>query len=290
MPKNPAGETVPGGPRTSRVPRLIAVGAVVVVGALAVGAASRPHPVDVALSLPDIGDLTVPLLLLLAAAAGLLVGQNFIAAWAHEPDLQDPNRKKSKVPRVVQVLLPLFLLAVIAFVWMWAGDRARGPAPGAGAGAAAIDVNSAPITGGDIGLLIACALVMVVAALIAAAFFRRHVNPALPPAPSEGVAVILDEGLGALLAESDPRRAVIAAYVAMERAMARQGWARRPAEAPTEYLGRVLRVAPSRSGDLDRLVGLYQVARFSEHPVTGGMRDIAVDAVRRLRADLVAAA
>ena len=79
---------------------------------------------------------------------------------------------------------------------------------------------------------------------------------------------------------------MIAAYVAMERAMACKGRPRRPHEAPTEYLARVLGVAPSRAEDLDELVGLYELARFSVHTVTASMRDAAVDAVRRLRAEL----
>ena len=68
--------------------------------------------------------------------------------------------------------------------------------------------------------------------------------------------------------------------------MARKGWARRAHEAPTEHLARVLGVAPAGARDLDELVDLYEFARFSEHVVTPAMRDTAVDAVRRLRADL----
>jgi hypothetical protein len=130
--------------------------------------------------------------------------------------------------------------------------------------------------------------VAVTAGLVAAVLFRKT-----PPTvsiqvatPQDAAAEILDEGLGALLAERDPRRAVIAAYVAMERAMARQGKPRRAHEAPTEYLARVLGVAPSRAADLDQLVGLYELARFSEHAVTASMRDAAIDAVRGLRTEL----
>jgi hypothetical protein len=290
MPHSPANERAPGKPRTSRVSRLAAVVAIVVVGGLAVGIASRPHRVDVAPSLPDPGGLTALLLVLLAAVAGLLIGRNFVAGWAREPDLVDPNRTKSKVPRVLQVLLPILLLAAVAYVRMWAngqnGDR-TGPTLN---GTTPIAVNSAPTTGGDLALLAACVLIGLGATLAAARLSRARTRPLETPVPAEGPAAILDEGLGALLAEADPRRAVIAAYVAMERAMARQGWARRPAEAPSEYLARVLGVAPARAADLDRLVGMYQLARFSEHEVTFGMRETAVATVRRLRADLEVAA
>jgi len=146
--------------------------------------------------------------------------------------------------------------------------------------------NSASGAGGGAGFVLACIVVAVTCGLVTAVLFRGKTSEAMIATPREAAIAILDEGLGALLAEHDPRKAVIAAYVAMERAMARKGWARRPHEAPTEYLARVLGVAPARAHDLDELVDMYQFARFSEHPVTPAMRDTAVDSVRRLRADL----
>jgi hypothetical protein len=270
----------------SRILRLIAVAILVAVAAVGIGAASRPHSVDVSLSTPELGGLSVLVLLVAACVVGLLVGRNFVAAWSRAPELEDPDRKKTSMPRVVRILLPLFLLMAAAFVRMWAAGQDRTIRTPNLSNTTPIKPLDAPTTGGDIGLLLACIGLAVSAAVVAALLFRRHTPLILPPAPPEGAAAILDEGLGALLGESDPRRAVIAAYMAMERAMARQGWARRPAEAPTEYLRRVLGVAPARARDLDHIVDLYQVARFSEHPVTSGMRDVAVDCVRRLRADL----
>ena len=70
-----------------------------------------------------------------------------------------------------------------------------------------------------------------------------------PPAPARGrcpdsllpaLADVLDETLDDLRAEADPRRAVIAAYARMERALAAYGLPRSPAEAPDEYLQRIL--------------------------------------------------
>jgi hypothetical protein len=149
-----------------------------------------------------------------------------------------------------------------------------------------IPPGSVGAAGTDAFLIVAALVVAVAWFLVGAFLFRRPVPEPIPVESRESVVEILDEGLGALLAERDPRKAVIAAYVAMERAMARKGWARQPHEAPTEYLAHVLGVAPGRAGDLDELVRLYELARFSEHTVTGEMRDAAVDAVRRLRADL----
>jgi hypothetical protein len=196
---------------------------------------------------------------------------------------------KSQLPWGVRAVLTLFPFAVLALVLASAhrlstGDKGPSlpnvPRPVVPAGAAA---------SGDAGsLVLACLVVAVTAGLVAAVLFRKTPPIASIPvaAPQDEAAEILDEGLGALLAERDPRRAVIAAYVAMERAMARQGKPRRAHEAPTEYLARVLGVAPSRAAELDQLVGLYELARFSEHDVTASMRDAAIDAVRGLRAEL----
>ena len=53
-------------------------------------------------------------------------------------------------------------------------------------------------------------------------------------------AAAVDESLDDLRAEPDPRRAVIAAYARLERVLAAHGLPRKPAEAPLEYLGRML--------------------------------------------------
>jgi hypothetical protein len=189
------------------------------------------------------------------------------------------------VARALITLLPLMVVAffLAATRRLSGGSSEPSGPPGT---VPQIPPGSVGAAGTDAFLIVATLVVGVAAFLVAAFLFRRPGPESIPIESRESVVEILDEGLGALLAERDPRKAVIAAYVAMERAMARKGWARQPHEAPTEYLAHVLGVAPSRAGDLDELVRLYELARFSEHTVTGDMRDAAVDAVRRLRADL----
>jgi uncharacterized protein DUF4129 len=108
-------------------------------------------------------------------------------------------------------------------------------------------------------------------------------------APHVAVVEALEESMDALRAITDPRRAIIAAYSAMERAMSRAGMARRPAEAPTEFLARVLRSALDVSLDARRLTYLFEVAKFSDHGVDETMRADALSALARIR-DQVAAA
>jgi hypothetical protein len=261
----------------------------VAVAAIAIGAASRPHSVELSLSAPELGEVAVLAVLVLAGALGLLLGANRYPIWVVDPNRAMSIRvKKSRLPWAARTLLFLLPFMVLAFLIAASRRLADGSSRPAGPVPAGPLVPVIPSGGSDVGLFVACVAVALTAALVGAALFRNPGSAARPPRAStqEAAAEILDEGLGALLAERDPRRAVIAAYVAMERSMARRGWARRPHEAPTEYLARVLGVAPSRARDLDELVGLYEFARFSEHDVTASMRDAAVDSVRRLRAEL----
>jgi Domain of unknown function (DUF4129) len=91
--------------------------------------------------------------------------------------------------------------------------------------------------------------------------------------------------LDSLRRERNPRRAVIAAYGAMERLMDRDGIPRGVHEAPMEYLGRVTRHGHNRVVSVHRLTGLFQRARFSHRPVDEKMRQQAIAAVEELAAD-----
>jgi hypothetical protein len=97
---------------------------------------------------------------------------------------------------------------------------------------------------------------------------------------------MVDNGLAALEGEADPRRAVILAYVAMERALARQGLARQPPETPIEYLLRVLAELPAARAPLHRLTDLFEEAKFSSHVVEPASRLAAVEALHAVRESL----
>jgi membrane protease YdiL (CAAX protease family) len=107
--------------------------------------------------------------------------------------------------------------------------------------------------------------------------------------PSDELAGVLDETLDDLLAEPDPRRAVIAAYARMERAFAAHGVPRRQFEAPHEYLGRVLAEATGGGREAARLTALFERARFSPHEVDSAMKNDAIEAIQALQAELAAA-
>jgi hypothetical protein len=106
---------------------------------------------------------------------------------------------------------------------------------------------------------------------------------------AEALSDVLDETLDDLRAEADPRRAVIAAYARMERALAAHGVPRRRFEAPHEYLGRVLAEVTGGGLAARRLTALFERARFSPHEIDASMKNEAIDAIETLQADLAAA-
>jgi len=106
---------------------------------------------------------------------------------------------------------------------------------------------------------------------------------------ADAVALAVDESLDDLRAEPDPRKAVIAAYARLEHVLATHGVARRPSEAPLEYLGRMLAALAVRDRAARALTELFERAKFSQHAVGPEMKDDAIAALETVRDDLLAA-
>ena len=135
--------------------------------------------------------------------------------------------------------------------------------------------------------------VAVVAALLAAAgvaaFASRKARPMREwslRGKEEEVALAFDESLDDLRDDPDVRRAIIAAYARMERALAAAGIPRRPSEAPYEYLARALGSLHASAASVRRLTDLFERAKFSQHVPDESMRAGAVDALVAVRDEL----
>lgn len=102
----------------------------------------------------------------------------------------------------------------------------------------------------------------------------------------EELAGAVSEAIDDLRDEPDPRRAVVAAYARMERSLARHGLGRRPAEAPFEYLTRILTELDVRESAALELTELFERAKFSPHPVDADMKARAIGALVAIRVDL----
>ena len=134
-------------------------------------------------------------------------------------------------------------------------------------------------------LLVLSGLLLVAGALIAARFYRQDPGTESEAAP-EALAAALDESIDDLRDDPDLRRAIVAAYARMETALAAAGIPRRPAEAPLEYLERVLLSLHTNAEAVRRLTDLFEWARFSHHEPEPSMRDDAVDALVAVRDEL----
>jgi hypothetical protein len=106
----------------------------------------------------------------------------------------------------------------------------------------------------------------------------------------ETLAEVLSETLDDLRNEPDPRKAVIGAYAKMERTLAARGFPKHEAEAPLEYLGRILGIVEGSGHSARRLTRLFERARFSPHDVDQKMKDDAIESLVGLRAQLEAPA
>ena len=88
---------------------------------------------------------------------------------------------------------------------------------------------------------------------------------------------------------ADPRRAVIAAYARMERALGAYGLPRHPSEAPDEYLQRIFADLDVCRLSTSRLTALFSWAKFSGHDVAPEMKQEAIEALEAVLEELRAA-
>lgn len=118
---------------------------------------------------------------------------------------------------------------------------------------------------------------------------RRRARGELRPALAQELAAAVDLSLDDLRAEPDPRRAVIAAYARLEAVLASYRLPRRPAEAPLEYLERILAEQSVSAPAARALTRLFERAKFSQHAVGTAMKEEAIGALETVRDDLLRA-
>jgi hypothetical protein len=143
-------------------------------------------------------------------------------------------------------------------------------------------------------IVIGGGLLLVVAYLHASRRYRRSVAlERSEDALVDELAALLEDTLDDLRTEPDPRRAVIAAYARMERALGAFGLPRRAFEGPLEYLERLapeLAELPGAARLVFELTHLYERAKFSAHAIDSGMKEDAIETLVALRLELLEAA
>jgi hypothetical protein len=145
------------------------------------------------------------------------------------------------------------------------------------------------LTAGLYGLLI----VALVAAVLLSIWWSKRFQIAvggredgLMAADSDDLREAVESGRSMLRTVDDARAAIIACYVAMENSLAERGAARAVADTPDELLARAISSGIVRGPAAGRLTALFYKARFSSHPLGGGERDAAEQALDELAAAL----
>jgi hypothetical protein len=278
--------------------RTLAIGAAVValVGIVAIASTgSVPTGAGGSARRPAEGfvDTAFSLFLVLMVVCTVFVAVALTFFRRYDPTTGAPKRR-SALQSIVSFALSLLLIAVI--LRAIAGSRGensglRLPFSGAAAGSGADADASRYEPEFAVRPVVAVVTLLAIAGLAMwlSARRRRAAHASLAVTPAEALADVLAETLDDLRAESDPRRAVIAAYARMERALAAGGLPRRDAEAPEEYLDRVLdevELSPRAAG---RLTALFAWARFSVHDVRPEMKDEAIETLEQVQQELAAA-
>ena len=267
---------------------LVALGLVTVVAMAAHGAAWSKAGDGEERALPHA--VAVSGVVVAAVVAALLFVLSLARVGARETP-QERRRRWMAAFVFIAILVAISLARQLVFP-SEPGDRANPPAtqppPGQQVGGSGNDGGGSPTWWplAIVGLGTAAALV--------AATARRNRAPASAPADDTATIALLEASLDDLRSEPDPRRAVVAAYARMEGGLGASGFARDPAETPTEYLGRAqtvgadgpLRSHPIAVRALAELTGLAEHARFSTLTIDEPMRARAIDALEELRRSL----
>jgi hypothetical protein len=115
-----------------------------------------------------------------------------------------------------------------------------------------------------------------------------HIESAPPPKHSESLVRAAELGLAEIGdLNREPREAIISCYAAMERELANvPGAAPQDFDTPTEVLVRAVEHQALHADNAVQLVNLFEEARFSPHVMNEGHREVAVQVLRLVLAEL----
>ncbi|MEU2041030.1 DUF4129 domain-containing protein [Nocardia niwae] len=256
--------------------------------------------------------LTVSIVILLA---GVIASQHRLPLAMPEPERED-ERTQWRLGRVglallgALALLGVLFAAAVAIYFLGASrpsEPARPAAPATTTGTppehgtpptAEYDPKSAELTGTALVLAGIAAAGLVTVAMsglvVVAVSTRRKPAPepaqtaAAAPTVADSLARAAEMGLAAMNAPGqDPRTAIIACYVAMERGLASdRAAAPLASDTPMEVLARAFERGALHDASARELVALFEEARFSPHAMLEWQRMRAEQLLRIVLADL----
>ena len=233
----------------------------------------------------------------LSAAEGLAVIAFVIVVASARPQRlpngdDDEELWRPNIPwwaKTVGVLLAVAALVTPFAVLFTRKPRQLGPRP-LPAGPPKVSLGHAGTSSASDVWPLIIGMVIAIAIVVAFTLLGRHKRPArTEPKNRARLAALLASvaaGSAALSAGGEPRAAIIACYVAMERGFAAAGSAPAVADTPAEVLVRATRAGLVRPEPAETLTGLFRRARYSTHPMTGTDALLAADALTEMRTDL----
>jgi Domain of unknown function (DUF4129) len=291
------------GSHRSRTGSIAAVAAVALTAAVAVVAMAARSPLSgsSAVNARAAQAPTIALFTLLIGVGIVMLGALVIVVWPgrrRKDDLPEPVPPAPQVAwwwKLLAMLLPFVLGGAVVAAAVSGTRRARGVqvTGGLGLGRALTGPASAQQAAGGFTLpswlpWTVLAILLLGISTVIVVVVRRRQPLAAQASDRAAAGAAVEAAIGALDSDADPRGAVIAAYGAMQRTLGENGVPRAPAEAPREYLRRVLLASRATEQEATTLTGLFEEARYSSHPIPERVRELALAALQTLQARLPA--
>jgi Domain of unknown function (DUF4129) len=273
----------------------------VVAGAVVAVAARAPLSSVTTINARSAQTPTTAAFMVLAGMGVVMVGGLALLLWSGRRRKDDPpEREPTQIEghwiwKFVAMLTPLALGAALIAAAVIGTTRGHPEPrfPGGSFGGGSTGRTGSSATRGGFALpawlpwtVLAIAGFALAAVCVVLWLRRRRPAPETPERSATHAAV--EAAIHALDAEADPRRAVIAAYGAMQRTLGERGLVRSPAEAPREYLNRALTASHATEHQTRTLTALFEEARYSSHPIPERLRELALSALRSLERRLQA--
>jgi hypothetical protein len=295
--------------RSRRVALLALPALAVLLVVIAAAAATRTGESSPALNQPAAVDvLSILLTLFGLTVAGLAAYMVWSVAKSMQLRRGRGAENGERVSRRAQILIGLAALGTLAVILSVIGlfgiSQRQSAAGGAGGGPIHVSIPSGrtlpySFTAGGVTAFVVVAAVLLIAFL--PRLMRMLRSRSAPDFAHLGerepreLALAGDTSAAELLAhvkvatherEPDPRRAIVAAWIAMTTAMAEIFRPRLESEAPREYLDRALKEAGVRPSSAGRLTELFEEARFGGRAVGESLRTDAIKALAQVRDEL----
>lgn len=257
----------------------------------------------------------------MSAVSMVVIAIAILSQTRHRPVRPGPGELPRERPRepihlrwrplLIAAAVLLAWVLVILFLMRWVSPVDGGAPPqgdpgeaAQGAGADPPPQKKPPTNGGNVfGILAGMTVLLLVLSITATVMRRRRASASAPsfpadavptPAPVAGPDLARAAELG--LAEMgdlsrDPRAAIIACYLAMERELEKSpGTFPQDSDTPSEVLARAIAQQALPADSATVLVDLFEEARFSPHVMDEGHRADAMGALQSVQRELQGAA